>query len=182
MSEDILVMNSSPTLAGMKTGSLFNLSFRSLAEMEKCLLEWNSTLGRKGLKVRALRVRGTRALVYIYRSASLAKDFRDPAVRRMLIERGYLPDDPEVCIQRLISRLADEGEFPHEIGLFLGYPPEDVSGFIQDANGQKLNGTWKVYGDVNKAKKTFERFKKCTEVYYRLLLSGVSLDRLTVAG
>lgn len=182
MSEDVLVMNSSPTLAGMKTGSLFNLSFSGPGEMDLCLREWNDVLRKKGLVARILRTRNSRALVYVYRPASLVRDLRDPAARRLLIQRGYPPDDPESCIQILMERLSDSREFPHEIGLFLGYPPEDVLGFIRDANGQKLNGTWKVYGDVNKARKTFERFKKCTEVYYRLLLSGVPLERLTVAG
>ena len=51
---------------------------------------------------------------------------------------------PEQCLARLIERLKDADEFPHEIGLFLGYPPEDVEGFIQEPNGQKYTGIWKV--------------------------------------
>ena len=48
----------------------------------------------------------------------------------------------------LIRRLQDEAEFPHEIGLFLSYPPEDVQGFIDHhARDFKLSGLWKVYGD-----------------------------------
>ena len=33
---------------------------------------------------------------------------------------------------RLIKRLNEDAEFPHEIGLFPGYPPEDVRGFIEN--------------------------------------------------
>ena len=58
---------------------------------------------------------------------------------------------PEQCLARLMERLKDADEFPHEIGLFLGYPPEDVEGFIQEPNGQKYTGIWKVYGDVRSA-------------------------------
>ena len=35
----------------------------------------------------------------------------------------------------------ESGEFPHEVGLFLGYPPEDVKGFIDHrANNFKCAG------------------------------------------
>ena len=36
------------------------------------------------------------------------------------------------CIVKLIGRLQENEGFPHEIGLFLGYPPEDVLGFIEN--------------------------------------------------
>ena len=46
----------------------------------------------------------------------------------------------------------ESGEFPHEVGLFLSYPPEDVKGFIDHrANDFKCAGLWKVYGDEEKA-------------------------------
>ena len=51
--------------------------------------------------------------------------------------------------------------FPHEIGLFLGYPAEDVQGFIRNCAAKpKLVGAWKVYGDAEVAKKKFASYKK----------------------
>ena len=45
----------------------------------------------------------------------------------------------------------ESGEFPHEVGLFLSYPPEDVKGFIDHrASGFKCAGLWKVYGNEEK--------------------------------
>ena len=39
----------------------------------------------------------------------------------------------------------ESGEFPHEVGLFLSYPPEDVKGFIDHrANNFKCAGLWTV--------------------------------------
>lgn len=78
--------------------------------------------------------------------------------------------------------LAGGGEFPHEIGLFLGYPPEDVCGFIENrAGGYKCVGEWKVYGDADKAKEIFAKYRKCTEVYCAQFAQGKSIERLTVA-
>ena len=71
--------------------------------------------------------------------------------------------------------------FPHEIGLFLGYPPKDVKGFIEEGpRCAKCTGCWQVYGDEEKALKTFERYRKCTEVYCAQVSCGKSLERLTV--
>ena len=77
--------------------------------------------------------------------------------------------------------MKEQSAFPHEIGLFLGYPPEDVQGFL-DHRPCKCSGCWKVYGDENKAKKTFDLYKKCERVYCQQLARGIDIERLTVAG
>ena len=52
----------------------------------------------------------------------------------------------------------------------------------QQARGCKCVGCWKVYGDEEKAKKTFDLYKKCTRVYCDQWAKGRSIERLTVAG
>ena len=49
---------------------------------------------------------------------------------KLLESQGYHSHDAARCIRELRHRLKDSTEFPHEIGLFLGYPPEDVRGFF----------------------------------------------------
>lgn len=58
-------------------------------------------------------------------------------------------------LRHLRRRLLWREGFPHEIGLFLGYPPEDVQGFLADPGGGrcKLCGHWKVYHDVEGARR-----------------------------
>jgi hypothetical protein len=64
---------------------------------------------------------------------------------------------------------------PHEIGLFLGYPPEDVDGFIRHKGADyALCGGWKVYGDVEYARRTWREWESVRERMARLLVSGVS--------
>ena len=53
-----------------------------------------------------------------------------------------------------MQRLGQAAEFPHEIGLFLGYPPEDVQGFLENRLC-KCVGCWKVYGDEQAAQNGF---------------------------
>ena len=86
------------------------------------------------------------------------------------------------CVARLARRFRESGEFPHEVGLFLSYPPEDVKGFIDHrAGGFKCAGLWKVYGDEEKARSLFAKYKKCTEIYCTLWQGGSKLEQLAVA-
>lgn len=183
MSEALLIKHCSPTLAGIKTGSLFSCTFEAEKELKECVRCWNRQLTKKGLRVLPVRVQNGRALIYVYRPARLKADLQQSVAKRLLGERGYCTETVERCVAHLIQRLGAEDEFPHEIGLFLGYPPEDVHGFIENrADGCKCVGCWKVYGDVKTAERTFEKYRKCTNVYCAQYAKGRSIERLTVAG
>lgn len=183
MSEDIIVKYCSPTLAGIKTGNLFSCFFMDKDEMRNSVRHWNQILVKKGLRVMPLKFQDSRALVYVYRVSSLFRDLKDDKTCRLLKARGYETEMPERCIVQLIRKLEGCSEFPHEIGLFLGYPPEDVCGFIENkAKGYKLIGFWKVYGNEEKAQMTFAKYKECTDVYTAQFAKGRSVDWLTVAG
>ena len=95
---------------------------------------------------------------------------------------GYEDMDVLSAIRRLSARLQATGEFPHEIGVFLGYPLEDVTGFIDNrGKGFLRSGTWKVYSNIAEAEKTFYKYKKCTDIYTNLWEGGKSIWQLTVA-
>jgi hypothetical protein len=50
---------------------------------------------------------------------------------------------------------------PHEIGIFLGYPLDDVKGFIKNKGKNYLiNGYWKVYSDIPYAIQQFAKYNK----------------------
>lgn len=183
MSEDVIVKHCAPTLAGMKTGNMFSCLFTDEDEMRDSVRYWNRLLVRKGLRVLPFKFQDNRALVYVYRVSHLVRDMKDDSVCRLLKKMGYETEMPERCIVQLIRKLERCSEFPHEIGLFLGYPPEDVCGFIENrAQGCKLIGCWKVYGNEEEARMTFAKYRKCTDVYTAQFAGGRSVDRLTVAG
>lgn len=182
MSEESLVLYCSPTLAGLKTGSLFTTEYTQETKLMDEIRRLNRTLAVKGLRVIPMRETGGRVLIYVYRPSKLEKDFTDSHTSRILEEMGYPCGRPEQCVVYLARKLREGKSFPHEIGLFLGYPPEDVQGFIENKAGNfKCIGCWKVYGDVEQAQKKFQIFKKCTDIYYAQWLKGFSIERLTVA-
>ena len=181
MSEELIVRHCSPTLAGLKTGNLFACSYDTLSSLRDEVRGLNRRLSGKGLRVLPLRAENGAALIYIYRPRRLEEDLSDREVSDLLRGFGYRCETVSGCLQRLQARLRTGSSFPHEIGLFLGYPPEDVRGFIEhNAKDCKCSGYWKVYGDAEQAKKRFARYKKCTDVYLRQLGRGNTLDRLAV--
>jgi len=122
------------------------------------------------------------ALLYLYRPKLLERDLRDPLAGKLLSECGYDCEDIHARLRRLITRMRTEAVFPHEVGLFLGYPSADVDGFMHRKEEYKLCGLWKVYDDVEGAARQFARCRHCTAVYLNCLSRGFSLDRLAVAG
>ena len=67
-------------------------------------------------------------------------------------------------------------QFPHEMGLLLGYPVEDVVGFMEN-NGKNYlySGYWKVYADVPAKKHIFIRYDEARETLIRLLANDIGI-------
>lgn len=182
MTEEYLVRCCAPTLAGLKTGSTFVCPYESPAALRDFLRSANKKLGPKGLRLLPLRISDSRALCYLYRPGRLTKDLDQEEAAALLESQGYTLTSCAGCLAQLIRRIRSGEEFPHEIGLFLGYPPEDVRGFMEnEACNHKCVGCWKVYGDEAAAKKRFDQYKKCTRVYREQWEKGCPIERLTVA-
>lgn len=203
MSEELLIRHCSPTLAGLKTANLFNCEYETEEELKTYLREINAKLSGKGVRVMPLRYGDNRALIYLFRPDDLEKDLSCVEARSILKKSGY-DSSPECectgcsgkrscrnkkshskcfgkCLATLQAKLKNESIFPHEIGLFLGYPPEDVKGFMEEGSRKcKCVGTWRVYGDERKARKTFAQYKKCNDIYGRLYAEGRPMEKLTV--
>lgn len=182
MSEDLVVRQCAPTLAGMKTGSLFPCPCDNPAALLEQIRQFNRRLRPKGLCLLPLHCTQSSALLYLYRPAELRRDLDGQLARQLLARAGYPPARSERCIAALIRRLRQNKDFPHEIGLFLSYPPEDVQGFIENRAGNyKCAGLWKVYGDETYALQLFAKYKKCTEIYCKHRQAGQSIEQLAVA-
>ena len=183
MSDALLVRHCSPTLAGLKTGSMFACPCRSREEVLRWVRSRNRMLRARGLCLLPLRFSPSGVLLYLYRPVRLTADLARADAEALLRERGYDIAAPAAFLAELMRRLRSAGEFPHEIGLFLGYPPEDVRGFIENrAKGFRQAGPWKVYGDAEAARKLFAKYRKCTGIYEKQLSLGSSLERLAVPG
>ena len=180
--EEEIVRHAAPTLARLKTASAFTYAYPSEHSLQEEIISLNQILQPKGVLVLPLRLYRSRALIYVFRPQMLFRDLLTPLTQRMLSAEGYITKDIEKCFLRLADRLADNDNFPHEIGFFLGYPPSDVRGFIiNKAKNYKALGLWKVYSDVESAKRTFSVYQSCSEWYLCRYRSGEDLAALTLS-
>ena len=182
MLDQSLVAHCAPTLAGLKTGSLFTVLHLSGEALARQIELWDRRLGAKGVHLAVLRQGKRGTLLYVVRPERLEADLSAPCVVSFLRQHGYEDLTAWGAVERLRQRLAMDGTFPHEIGLFLSYPLEDVEGFVENRGRNcKCTGCWKVYGDEQQAQRQFSRYRKCQEVYLRLWQGGRSVEQLTVA-
>ncbi len=183
--EKYLIEHCSPTLAGLKTANMFSLDIKSDDDFRVQINRLNLLMQPKGVKLAVLHIKDGRALVYVYRPEMLARDFRKNGTVDFMKQYGYFSNDninTNKAIKLLCKQFSLSDSFPHEIGVFLGYPLEDVVGFIENGGKNcKCCGCWKVYCNECEAMKQFERFKKCSRIYKELWHSGRSIMKLTVA-
>lgn len=79
-----------------------------------------------------MRKKDQKALIYVCRLSELDKTFKNKETIQFLFQYGYENINTNSAIERLKVRCNASKEFPHEIGVFLGYPLEDVTGFINN--------------------------------------------------
>lgn len=173
-----------PTLAGLKPASLFRYQPAPGQDAAAMAAAWDAALSPRGVAVRILKQcpRTGAVLVYVYRPARVATLLADSGALAFLAGEGYTPGDADTLLGQLSARLCCDADFPHEIGVFLGYPLADVIGFIRNC-GKNFTACsyWKVYTDPAAAQAEFDRYKKCERIYARCYYNGTPIRRLTVA-
>ena len=115
------------------------------------------------------------------RREALAALLAQADVQAFLRAMGYGDTSPDGALAFLRQRLAESPCFPHEIGVFLGYPLSDVIAFMRDGGrGCRCSGCWKAYTNECEAMRIFQRYKACRAAYQTLFRAGWPLERLTV--
>ena len=105
MPEQVLIDHCSPTLAGLKTGSMFPIKVEPGQDIIDELRQLNRQLRDKGLCVVMLRRTDKNALVYVYRPDHLERDLGAPEARRILESRGYCCGSTGNCLVQLIRHM-----------------------------------------------------------------------------
>ncbi len=166
-----------PTIKGIKASTLINFRRRKGENIREIWRlhadEWLSPSGLEWITLGDSSVNDS-ALVLVYRRGLLAKALGCDKACHILKSRGYPLHDVDACLECLRGKFS--GGFPHEIGLFLDYPPDDVRGFMEDRNAQNLAcpGYWKVYGNPEEARKIFSEYRKAECEAALMIMSGRS--------
>lgn len=171
-----LALQCAPLLTGIKLSNLLTVTRNTVEDMEKLFRDTDIT-------VHTLYQTAHRTTFLLFRKKELFAYLKQKNVKEAMRLFGYqtlrLIDIFEKLCARYQKYMKDHQSFPHELGLLLGYPVEDVLGFIQNEGQNYLySGYWKVYGDVLHAKKTFAEYSRAREEAIRLVSSGMEITEL----
>ncbi|HXE95569.1 MAG TPA: DUF3793 family protein [Dongiaceae bacterium] len=161
-----LALEAAEILAGAKPANLISIANRERSCGRNLYLLWKqwgqSVIEESGLECYELADRGESLLLLIYHPSSLAELLRRPNVTAILRRAGYpVPAAPEKLLRVLAARFTVES-FPHEIGVFLGYPLKDVLGFLGWARIPfTCQGPWRIYGAAAESLRLAELHREC---------------------
>lgn len=175
-----LAFHCAPTLAGLKPASLISVKYFRFPLIEEMLPHYRSHFQEENLALEVLSTCETHLLVILYNPLTLGGWIHQPAHHAFLSRCGYSFDDLQT-VEAALSKLKERFSlcsttYPHEVGVFLGYPLEDVEGFIlHRGENAKCCGSWKVYGDETSARAKFSLYQKVTKLYCEMLDSESDL-------
>lgn len=121
-------------------------------------------------------------IVMIYDKSILESILTSEDNIEFLNNLGY-PNSSSICdyINTLKIRY-EKYNCPHELGLFLGIPIEDVKDFMECTTKKcLLCKYWKVYNDSNTAQKTFNTYDKIKDYTMKNILKGDSSVNLVLS-
>ena len=175
--EEAVIQCGAPALCGIKPSCLFSIRKEVYDACKSKVKEWHSAFAGEGKYIVALPRRNAQVLFFVYDKNLLERQCGDWRIRQYLKEKSYPVESGfYAMLSELLHRLAGENGFPHEVGVFLGYPLEDVVQFEKTAGGNyRYAGFWKVYGDVHAARKRMEQYRTCSAGCRELLKRGLSV-------
>ncbi len=192
-----LVCQAGLVMAGEKPAAIFGFTPRAWkatgCSKEKrglsarLLAVYSAKLASYGVCLAGLARKSDGLMLLAWRPERVAELLGSEENRAFLAECGLDDSDSRALMGSLVRRLREyyQGRiaFPHEIGLILGYPVEDVRAFLRDGGrGAKAVGRWRAYGDVDTAARRFEELTALEKRCKRLYLQGVPVTELLRLG
>ena len=175
--DQIVIHSSSPTFCNIKPGNMF------FVKNEVFLLDkfdvWKESFMKYGLMAFSNQLSDTSTAILLLNICWCRKILADSFVQAYLSEKGYHTSSVFDFVEELFSRMTNNEGFPHEVGVILGYPVEDVIEFENhQGHDCKYCGCWKSYSDVENAKDCQCKYKDCRNMCDQLFEQGYSLNQI----
>lgn len=179
-----LMLESSEVLGGVKPANLISLVNRTRPCGRNLYQLWQShhdelstLLANVSFKV--LQTKERALLLFCYNPDLLEAHLNHPGIRVLLKKAGYDTTlSSESLLRELCHRFEKTGVFPHEIGLFIGYPAKDVAAFMGLVKLPfACQGPWKIYGNPAQSLNLADQHRCCRQKMAAILASG---DRIAL--
>jgi hypothetical protein len=113
-------------------------------------------------------------LLLCYNRKQLERHLAHAGIRALLHKTGY--EAGASCasqVAELCRRIGANDSFPHEIGLFIGYPAKDVAAFMGLVKLPfTCQGPWKIYGNPVQSLGLAEQYRCCRQRMAAILATG----------
>lgn len=167
-----------PVLKGIKASNLITVPPGTWNQIRKYLR-------RSRVICVSLYADANKEVLFLYRYEMLERLLKQNKVRQFLQRYGYRTchlGDILTRLRRRYQRYAGIGdEFPHELGVLLEYPVEDVEGFIRHRGRNSLmTRYWKVYHDPGYAERMFRLYDEAREKALEEIIKGYPLNQVAV--
>ena len=171
--ENYLLYNTSLIIAGIKPAVTITVKKSNHRLYNSWVKFGTNFINEINLEYTELRENMDYIILMIYDRHVLDKNLNIKENKEFLINLGYkenfIIDD---CIKNLKNRY-NKYQCPHELGLFLGIPFEDVKDFMECKEKKcLLCGYWKVYNNTIEAKKIFDKYDEIKEYTIKNILKG----------
>ncbi|MDO4293979.1 MAG: DUF3793 family protein [Eubacteriales bacterium] len=171
-----LALQCAPLLAGIKVSNLLIIPLADWCNL--CRM-----LKGSGICVRALYGSGEKITLLLYRREALEGWLNRREVGSLMALLGYESLELHSIFRKLEQKIGGHGRgempFPHELGLLLGYPAEDVLGFMGMGQGKCLyTGYWKVYAGLKEKLRLFAEYDRATDAALAMAHRGENVLEL----
>jgi hypothetical protein len=174
-----LMLECAEVLAGVKPANLISLGNRPQHCGRNLYQLWQShhdaLADRLGdMTILVLQTKERAMLLLCYNNDHLKRHLSHAGIRALLCKAGYQADAANEVLLGELSRRIDSNEtFPHEIGLFIGYPAKDVAAFMGLIKLPfACQCLWKIYGNPEQSLGLAEQFRCCRQRMGAILATG----------
>lgn len=171
-----LVLQCAPVIAGIKISNLLIIKTETLFPALDILKSSHFCyfLLRKDIDKTA---------ILLYNPEKLQEYLKQGKVAALLRQLGYedcsLGQVLSVFRMRYLNYMEHPQEFPHEMGILLGYPVEDVTGFMKNQGRDFLyTGYWKVYENLAEKIQLFRSYELVKEQQVQMIAEGVEMSEI----
>ncbi len=173
--EMLLAIHCAPLLHGIKLSNLVKLNKRQSEVLCK-------NIRSAGLSIWFLLYEGDGNQVLLFRREEMQEFLNRSEIQKILKQFGYTDFNLTTVLLKLSAHMKayknGQQDFPHELGILLGYPVDDVLAYMENhGENYKYCGYWKVYHNIEQAKRQFEAFNQVRDTAIAGVLNGTGLFR-----
>lgn len=152
----LIIEHLGPTVLGIKPSELLNVSLydQSIWEEFKALFFQQEQLGLREIR----QVNGRQQVIFFHR-VTLDTVLSEKQNQEFLKTFNYPePYSLDSYLNHVLEKIRSKA-FPHEIGIFLGYPLKDVLGFMKQIPLTYVcTHGWRIYGDAQLSNNIYEKY------------------------